>query len=284
MKPQNQTLPSSPFLSALFALPLLLVLVKVSGAPGSELISKGLSAADLSPHLRQVAENILLIPLGAVVVVPVRLTLGLKVLGLFRPILLAMAFLAIGVPLGLAFLMPVLALVVTLRPLLRTDHNYARMAVLLSLVASFLMLPLIVGHSWHIAWLERLAGFPIIALCLTCESFAKVANAEGSREAVWRAITTVAAAIIIMAIANIRGAVELFLRFPELLLAQAGCVLLINKHLNLRLLDGFNPLVSRLSPVEPPPSCASAADHPSPPPSAWNPQGNHRENRCRLES
>ena len=262
MKPQNRTLPSSPFLSALLALPLLLVLAKVSGAPGSELISKSLSAADLSPHLRQVAENILLIPLGAVVVVSVRLTLGLKVLGLFRPILLAMAFLAIGVPLGLAFLIPVLALVVTLRPLLRTDHNYARVAVLLSLVASFLMLPLIVGHSLHIAWLERLAGFPIIALCLTCESFAKVANAEGSREAVWRAITTVAAAIIIMALANIRGAVELFLRFPELLLAQAGFVLLINKHLNLRLLDGFNPLVSRLP--EPRPSSASAADQPLP--------------------
>jgi len=284
MKPQNRTAPSNHFLSALFALPLLLVLAKVSGVPGSELISKGLSAADLSPHLRRVAENILLIPLGAVVVVAVRLTLGLRVLGLFRPILLAMAFLAIGVPLGLAFLVPVLALVVTLRPLLRTDHNYARVAVLLSLVASFLMLPLIVGHSWNIAWLQRLAGFPIIALCLTCESFAKVADAEGSREAVWRALITVAAAMIITAIADIRGAVELFLRFPELLLAQAGCVLLINKHLNLRLLDGFNPLLIRVPAVQPSSSSASAADQSSPPHAAWNPQGDHRENRCRLES
>jgi hypothetical protein len=284
MKTQNRRSASNRFMSALFVLPLLLVLAKVSGAPGSELISKGLSAADLSPHLRRIAENILVIPLGAVVVVAVRLTLGLKVLGLFRPILLAMAFLAIGVPLGLAFLMPVLALVVTLRPLLRTDHNYARVAVLLSLVASFLMLPLIVGHSWHIAWLERLAGFPIIALCLTCESFAKVADAEGSREAVWRALITVAAAIIIMAIANISGCVELFLRFPELLLAQAGCVLLINKYLNLRLLDGFNPLVIRLTAVQPSSSSASEDEQSPSPRATWNPQGDHREDRCRLES
>ncbi len=284
MTPQNRTSPSNRFLSALFVLPLLLVLAKVSGAPGSELISKGLSAADLSPHLRRVAENILLIPLGAVVVVTVRLTLGLKVLGLFRPILLAMAFLEIGVPLGLAFLLPVLALVVTLRPLLRTDHNYARVAVLLSLVASFLMLPLIVGHSLNIAWLQRLAGFPIIALCLTCESFAKVSDAEGSREAVWRAFTTVVSAILIMAIAHIRGVVELFLRFPELLLAQAGCVLLINKHLNLRLWDGFNPLVIHLPDVEPTSPSVAVADQSSPPNTAWNSQGDHRENRCRLES
>jgi uncharacterized protein with transglutaminase domain len=260
MKAQNRAPGSNPLFGALFALPLLLVVAKVSGAPGSELVAKAISATDLSPHLRQVAENILLIPLGAVVVVAVRLTLGLRVLGLFRPILLAMAFGAIGVPLGLAFLIPVLAFVVVLRPLLRTDHSYARVAVLLSLVASFLMLPLIVGHSWDIGWLQRLAGFPIIALCLTCESFAKVANAEGSREAVWRAFTTVAAAIVIMAIAHVRGAVDLFLRFPELLLAQAGCVLLINKYLSLRLLDGFNPLPLRLPPVEPPSSSPLAAD------------------------
>ena len=284
MKVQNRTSTSDPVLGVLFALPLLLVLAKVSGAPGSELVSKGVSATDLSPHLRHVAEDILLIPLGAVIVVAVRLTLGLKVLGLFRPILLAMAFHAIGVPLGLAFLTPVLAFVVMLRPFLRTDHNYARLAVLLSLVASFLMLPLIVGHSWDIGWLQRLAGFPIIALCLTCESFAKVADAEGSREAVWRAFTTIAAAIGIMAIANIRGGVELFLRFPELLLAQAGCVLLINKYLNLRLLDGFNPLVIRLAAVELSVSSPSAADQSSPPRTAWNPQGDHREDRCRLES
>lgn len=267
MKTQNPTTTSNPVLGVLFVVPVLLVLAKISGAPGSELLSKGLSAADLSPHLRRVAENVLVIPLGAVIVVAVRLTLGLKVLGLFRPILLAMAFQAIGVPLGLAFLMPVLAFVVMLRPLLQTDHNYARVAVLLSLVASFLMLPLIIGHSLDIGWLQRLAGFPIIALCLTCESFAKVADAEGSREAVWRTLTTVVAGIIIMEVANIRGAVELFLRFPELLLAQAGCVLLINRYLNLRFLDGFNPLVIRRPTVEPS-SCSAPAADPTSQPSA----------------
>lgn len=284
MKAQNRAPTSNAVLGTLFVLPLLLVLAKVSGAPGSELVLKGLSAADLSPHLRQVAENILFIPLGALVVVAVRLTLGLKVLGLFRPILLAMAFHEIGVPLGLGFLLPVLVFVVILRPLLRTDHNYARVAVLLSLVASFLMLPLIVGHSWDIGWLQRLAGFPIIALCLTCESFAKVADTEGSREAVWRALITVAAAIVIMAVAHVRGAVELFLRFPELLLAQAGCVLLINKYLNLRLLDGFNLIIRPSSAMGSSASSAPAADPSSHPNAAFVPQGDHRENRCRLES
>jgi hypothetical protein len=111
-----------------------------------------------------------------------------------------------------------------------------------------------------------------------------VADAEGSREAVWRALITVAAAIIIMAIANISGCVELFLRFPELLLAQAGCVLLINKHLNLRLLDGFNPLVIRLTAVQPSSSSASEDEQSPSPRATWNPQGDHREDRCRLES
>src|SRR5262249_43789561 len=161
-------------------------------------------------------ENVLLVPIGAVVVVLFRLTLGVRVLGLFRPILMAMAFDIIGIPLSLIFVLFALLIVVALRPLLNTDHSYSRLAVLLSLAAA-LLAPLMIGRWWDISWFRQVAFFPVIALCLSCESFAKVLHRDGIREAAWRMLTTVVAAAIIVSIMRLPGVISLFLRFPELL-------------------------------------------------------------------
>jgi len=62
---------------------------------------------------------------------------------------------------------------------------------------------------------------------------------------VWRTFTTVVAASVIVSLTSLPGVVELFLRFPELLLVQAGCILLINKYLSLRVFEGANPLAAK---------------------------------------
>lgn len=232
-------------LLALFVVPLAVILGKLSPFPTSALFSHFFSLSDLPEHFDKVVEGVLFVPLGAVVVVIFRLTLGIRVLGLFRPILLAMAFNIIGIPISLAFLVFVLAVIVLLRPLLMTSHNYARIAVLLSLVAALLLAPLMLSKWWDVAWLRGLSYFPVIALCLTCESFAKTLDTEGMKEAVWRTAATVLAATIITTATSISGVLGFLSRFPELLLMQAGCVLLISRHLNLRLFEGVNPLTTQ---------------------------------------
>jgi hypothetical protein len=141
--------------------------------------------------------------------------------------------------------MLVLAIIVAARSLLTTDHSYSRVAILLSLASALLFAPLMAGEWWHIGWLRNIVFFPVIALCLTCESFAKVLDGEGIREAAWRTVVTVLAAAVIVSLINFPGLVGLFLRFPELLLVQAGCILLINKYLDLRLFEGGNPVAAR---------------------------------------
>jgi uncharacterized protein with transglutaminase domain len=232
---------------ALLALPLAVTLAKLPIFPGAAALANVVTAAGLTADLRAIALDIVFVPLGALVVLAFRLTLGLRVLGLFRPILLAFAFDAIGMPLALGLLIPILLFVLLLRPLLAGGHNYARMAVLLSLVAVLLLVPLVIGSRWNLAWLQRLAHFPLIALCLTCESFARTVDRDGVPEALWRALMTVAAAAAIAALATLARESELFLRFPELLLTQAGCVLLIRQRLSFRLFDGTNPLNRRAS-------------------------------------
>ena len=234
-----------PVLWAFLVVPLLLAAGKLPFLPTAALFTDVLSLTDLPPHFRGIVENALMVPLGALIVVIFRLTLGVRVLGLFRPILLAIGFNVVGIAIGAAFLAIVLAIIVVLRPLLRTDHSYARVAVLLSLVATLLLVPLIIGRYGDIGWLTTIAYFPVIALCLTCESFAKVMDQEGVGEAAWRALTTIIAALAILAVMRLMDTLGFFLRFPELLLVQAGCILLINKHLDLRLLEGWNPLRRR---------------------------------------
>ena len=234
-------------LVALLMLPLAVAAAKLPLLPTSAVFAGFFSLADLSPHLHKAAENVLFVPLGAVVVVFFRLTLGLRVLGLFRPILMAMAFDFVGIPISLIFLLLVLVIIVAVRSLLTTDHNYSRVGILLSLASALLFAPLMAGDWWHIGWLRDIVFFPVIALCLTCESFAKVLDQEGIGEAAWRTVVTVLAAAVIVGFIKLPGVVDMFLRFPELLLAQAGCILLINKYLDLRLFEGINPLAATLA-------------------------------------
>jgi len=180
------------------------------------------------------------------------------VLGLFRPILMAMAFDIIGIPISLAFLLFVLVIIVVLRSSLTTDHNYARLAVLLSLASALLFAPLMIGQWWHVTWLREIVFFPIIALCLTCESFANVLDRDGIHEAVWRTFTTVAAAAVIVGLIRLPGVLKLFLGFPELLLVEAGSILLINKYLDFRIYEGANPLAPRTADSAPAPDAEQA--------------------------
>jgi hypothetical protein len=240
---------SKPLLAVLLLVPLAFVIGRQPFLPTASFLEAYFSLTDLSGQVRTVVENVLLVPLGALVVVIFRLTLGLQMLGFFRPILLAIAFNIIGIPISVAFLIAVLTFIVLLRPLLRADHNYARLAVMLSIAATLLLIPLIVGNWLQIAWLMKIADFPVIALCLTCESFAKVLDRQGIGEAIWRTLTTVIAAAVITALTSLSGVLDLFLHFPELLMAQAGCIMLIGKHLNIRLFEITKP--TALKPVRP---------------------------------
>ena len=229
----------------LFALLLLvpgvILLGKLSGFPTSDAFHRLFSLGGLPRHLRGHIEYVIFVPFSAVVVSFFRLTLGLPVLSLFRPILVAIAFRVIGIPLGLAFLGVVLGVVVLLRPLLKGAHYYSRVPVQLSLVAIFLVLPVIAGKFWSDDWLRTLTYFPIISLCLICEGFTKALDKEGLAAAAWPTSNTILIGMIISFLAKIPGALDLLLRFPELLIAQAGVVLLIGEYLHLEIFEGMNP-------------------------------------------
>lgn len=226
--------------------PLGIALAKQPGSPVSGAFSNIFSLTSTPRHLHHDLEYIFFVPMSAVVVSVFRLTLGLRVLGFFRPILMAIAFRVIGIPLGVTFLGLVLATVTILWPAIRSLPYYARVPVLLSLAAGFLVVPVMVAGWIPAAWLVHLAYFPIIALCLVSDTFAKLLDRKGPLDAAWRALTTIVAAVVITLVSELPGAMQLPLRYPELLLAQVGVVLLIGRFCAWNLVGGWNPF----APVE----------------------------------
>jgi hypothetical protein len=236
-------LESSSLLVALLAVPAAILVARLPLFPTSRWLNETFSLLDLPPRMHHHAEFVLFIPLSAIVVCLFRLTLGLPVLSLFRPILTAVGFQIVGIRLGLTFLAVVLGAVVLIKPLLKGAHYYVRVPLVLSLTAACLVVPLMMYGWWHVQQLRQVGYFPIISLALLCEAFTKILNDRGLRAALWPTVNTVVAAIVITLLFGIPGAMHLMLGHPEVLFMQGGVVLFIGRYLDLQLLAGRDPFL-----------------------------------------
>lgn len=235
------------WVAALFALPLAIILLKLSNLPIAEPLRHLLSLQGSADVVKSRVAHVLLVPLGAAIVVFFRVTLGIRVLGPFRSVLLAIAFQITGVLVGCFFLALVVATLVSVRPLLKKIKlpYFARLSVSLSTVATLIMVAMVLGRAldWHA--LARTAYFPVVVLCLTADGFASTLRREGLRSALWRGAATAAVAVLITAIAAIPGFELTLARYPELLLVETGCIILIAECLGLRLFSHLNPPVPK---------------------------------------
>ena len=197
----------------------------------------------LSSHL----SHVLLVPLGALFAVFFRLTLGVRVLGPFRSVLLAIAFRMTGLAVGLTFVTVVLATIVLVRPLLARMKlpNYARLSATLSTVALMIVLTVLVGRAFHWHALTRAGYFPIVVLSLTAEGFASTLRREGARSALWRGFATVALGVFIAELSAVRGFEATLFDFPELLLVEVALMLATAEFLNFRAFASLNPPVKK---------------------------------------
>jgi hypothetical protein len=232
-------------LGVLLLVPVLVMVCKWSALPTSGFLLRFLSLAKLSEQMQSRVGYILFVPFGATLVVFFRLFLGIRLLGPFRSILMAVAFQITGILPGLVFLAVVIAVVVVVRPLIKAIRLpfFARVSVVLSIVA-LIMLVAILSSGWlRIESLRQVAYFPIVVLCLTSEGFAKTLSREGLRSALWRGGMTALVAVLITFLFQMNEVRRVFLRFPELLVLEIGCIIVIAKFFDLRLLGWLNPPV-----------------------------------------
>lgn len=131
-KPESKQLGWTIFL--LIIVPCLISLTRFTDTIFSAALAEHFSLAALPHHLHEHLEYLIFMPFGALIVTFFKFTIGLRVLGVLRPVLLAVAFKLVGIPAGLAFLFIVLAIKASLvRPSLKANATpyIARVSILL---------------------------------------------------------------------------------------------------------------------------------------------------------
>jgi hypothetical protein len=177
------------------------------------------------------------------IIVFFRLFLGIRILGPFRSILLAVAFQITGVWAGCAFVGVVTGLIVFIRPILKRMllPYFARVSVILSTVSCIMIVMFVVGRLLELSSLNRLIYFPIFALCLIGEGFARTLKKEGTISAFWRGGFTVLVAILITLAAQSDMLRNFLMHYPEMLIVQVAAIIVIAEVFDLRIFQSFNP-------------------------------------------
>ncbi len=233
------------FLGLVLILPLLVMLGKCSFLPTSEFLVRTISLADTPEWMHKRLLYVLTVPLGAILVVLCRLTLGIRILGPFRSILLALSFSITGIFMGIIFLIGVVATIAGVRPTLKAMRlpYFARVSIILSLVSVIIMTTIILGGVLHVRDIRNVAFFPIFVLCLVGDAFSRILTKEGPRSALWRAVMTILLAVVLTLLFRIPALKQLLFTYPELLITQIGLIVVIAECFDLRLLQWMNPTV-----------------------------------------
>lgn len=229
---------------AITLLPALVITVaRLHALPTSAFLADHLSLATTPRSLHRTVTDVLFVPIGALVVVFFRLTLGIRVLGPFRSILLAFAFLVTGITLGLVFLTATVAILVVTRPLIRSLRlpYFGRVSLMLSAVTLLMVVGTLSGGWLQSPALRNVAHFPIVVLVLVGEKVAVTIRREGTASGIWRAATTALIGVLVTAVASIPGIGPLLLGHPELMLVEMALIAVVSTVCNWRLLERLNP-------------------------------------------
>jgi hypothetical protein len=253
-KPTRWTAEHWRFLAATLGPACLLTLGRIPALPTSTYLAKHLTLSTMPISLQHTLTHILLVPLGALLVVFARLTLGIHVLGPFRSILLTFAFVATGLVLGLVFLVATVVILVLARPVvssLRLPY-FGRVSVMISTVAAVMVTGTLAGGWLRSASLRNVAQFPIVVLLLVGEKVAVTIRRDGIHCGVWQAATTTLIGVALTGVAAIPGLEQLLLRRPELLLVEIAPIVVVSSLGTWRLLEAINPR-PRTAPSRPAP-------------------------------
>lgn len=223
--------------------PLILLAGKLPAAPTSKFLSEYESLLILPATVQHRLSTILFLPLGALLVVLFRLTLGISVLGPFRSVLLALAFISTGIWLGLLFTAVIVAAIVVVRQFIEAlgMPYFGRISVMFSAVVLLMVGGTVSGVMLQSNALIDIERFPVVVLCLIGEAIALAIKQDGLHSGLWRAASTALLAVMVASLAFIPHLSQMLLRFPELLLVEVALIVFVSRHCAWRLLEHLNP-------------------------------------------
>ncbi|MDD2942557.1 MAG: UUP1 family membrane protein [bacterium] len=180
---------------------------------------------------------ILVFPLGALIVAVIRNLIGIRTYGTFMPVLIALSFRETKLLWGVALFSVVILFGLVARVVLEKLRLLIipRLAATLTIVVGILITFTAVGVSYDIPSLPSAALFPLIIMTMTIERMSITAEESGIFKALFRAVTSIASAVLVYLVAVNYYSEYLFFTFPELLLCVLGVSILLGKYTGYRL-------------------------------------------------
>ncbi|MEM1229711.1 MAG: UUP1 family membrane protein [Pseudomonadota bacterium] len=182
---------------------------------------------------------IMLLPVGALVVVFMRLVVGLKTSGTFMPILIALAFLQTELIPGVTSLLLVVAIGLLIRSYL-SDLNLllvARIATLVILVIGIITIVSVLSYELGLIGGLTISFFPMIILAWTIERMSILWEEDGPREVLVQGGGSLLVAILAYLVMDIKTIEHLAFNFPELHLCVLAIVMLLGRYTGYRLME-----------------------------------------------
>lgn len=208
----------------------------------------------LSIHSLPISEQalfktLLLLPLGALVVVALRVFVGLKTSGTFMPLLIALAFLEMSLSAGLITFLLLVGAGLVLRQLLAHLNLLlvARVAAVIVCVIGMIALFAVISFHTGITTGMKVTLFPMIILAWTIERMSILWEEEGPLEVVKQgggSLITATFAYLLMDIYEVRYWMFNFLGLQLVVLAL---ILLVGSYTGYRLFElwRFSPLATQ---------------------------------------
>lgn len=180
---------------------------------------------------------LLLVPLGALVVVIMRVIVGLKTSGTFMPILLAMAFIETQLIPGIAMFI----LVVTIGLIVRSYLSHlnlllvARISSVVIVVVAIMAFVAILSAKLNLEYATSITFFPMIILAWTIERMSIIWEEDGPKEVIQQGSGSLLVAILAYFTMTNDFLSFLTFNFPEVLLLVLGLIILLGRYSGYRL-------------------------------------------------
>lgn len=186
-----------------------------------------------------VFKRLLLVPIGALVVVFLRVLVGLSTSGTFMPILIALAFMQTTLLTGLVIFIMVVGVGLWIRYYLSHLNLLlvARVSAVVIVVVAIMAALSVVSYKLGIDQALTVTFFPIIILAWTIERMSILWEEEGGKEVLIQGGGSLLAAIAAYLAMTQDMVGHLMFNFPELILGVLALILLMGQYSGYRLTE-----------------------------------------------
>jgi hypothetical protein len=184
---------------------------------------------------------LLVLPVIAMILAFLKQVIGITTLGLYTPAVIALSFLALGWPLGVVFLLFIIATGYGTRALVRKLRllYIPKVAIVLTVVSLTLLVLMGVGVLLFDFTFTRETIFILLIMSTLAESFLTLKTEQGMMQAISGVGETVLAALLCVFIVQWNVFQSIILAYPELILLTIIVDVLLGRWTGLRLVEYF---------------------------------------------